>query len=483
MIEIGPEDIARVCNGELIGLAGGGPGPGFPLRAVADSRQVGPGDLFLGLPGDNANGSDFAEDALAAGAWGVVVDREAARRLAGATASGWAIAVDEPISALACLAGEWRRRLNGGRCKVVGITGSVGKTSTKDILIELLKGHLRVQASPQNYNTEIGLPLAILSARADCQCLVLEMAMRGPGQIGELARIAQPTVGLITNVGEVHLELLGTIEAVAEAKAELIAELPAGETCIVPADAEMLRPHWRPEVHTISFSDDTGQREAGGLERAAAAAEGTADVRLRQVEHLDGGTVATVAVGSDLMRVKFNFQHHHNLVNATAAIACAHALGLAASSIDGRDVEVAFCRLRGELIEAGGGIAVINDCYNANPVSMRAALDHLSQCAERRGSERMVAILGEMAELGPREAEFHRQVGIYAARAGVGLLVAVGGLGPHYVEGFDGAGEAVVAADAQEASAQVANMLREGDLVLLKGSRSVGLELVAEGLA
>src|SRR4051794_24916523 len=221
-----PERVAEAAGARLVSDGGRTDGP---RRAVVDSRSVSAGDLFVGLPGERVDGGTFAAGALAAGAWGVLVSPQHA---AGLT-DGAVLAAEDPLAALQQLATAWRRALGA---QVIGITGSTGKTSTKDLLAGMLRPHRRIVATPQNWTPEIGLPLTVLSAPADTEVLVLEMAMRGAGQIAELARIAEPDVGVITNVGPVHLELLGSLEAITEAKLELLRGVRAGGTAIVPGE-------------------------------------------------------------------------------------------------------------------------------------------------------------------------------------------------------------------------------------------------------
>ena len=225
-----PEQIAASMGAEIIAAGG----PGSPQQASIDSRQAGSGALFFGLRGENFDGGRFAGEAIGSGAWGVVLAPAQANDLGGA----WIFAAADPLAAMQALARAWRRALGA---RVVGVTGSVGKTSVKDIARALFPG--RVHANRANLNTEIGLPLSVLEAGADIELMILEMAMRGAGQIGELAAIAEPEVAVITNVGPVHLELLGSVEAIAAAKAELIAALPADGVAIVPARAGELEAH------------------------------------------------------------------------------------------------------------------------------------------------------------------------------------------------------------------------------------------------
>src|SRR4051794_22794654 len=241
-----PEAVARAAGARLVAPA---PHAAGPARVVIDSREVGTGDLFVGLAGGNVDGGRFAPQALAAGAWGVLVEpghADAAR----CARPGALIAADDPLAALGRLATAWRRRLGA---QVIGVTGSTGETAAEDILAGMLAPQRRVVATAQNLNTEIGLPLTVLGAPPGTEVLVLEMAMRGAGQIAELAAIAEPDVGIIVNVGPVHLELLGSIEAIAATKAELLAALKPGGTAVLPAGEALLDPHRRDDVETVTF--------------------------------------------------------------------------------------------------------------------------------------------------------------------------------------------------------------------------------------
>ncbi len=341
----------------------------------------------------------------------------------------------DPGAALAGLARRWAQELAARGARTVGITGSVGKTSTKDILAALLRPvygeHLH--ASAANFNTEIGLPLTLLEASGDTRVLVLEMAMRGMGQIRELAQIAQPQVGVITNIGPVHLELVGTIERVAEAKAELIAELPNGGACVVPAAEEALRPHLRSDVRVLTFA---AQPSVAGA---------AADIRALSAEMREGSMRVEVAAGAERATIDFGFTQMHNLANALAAIGAGHALGHSLGEMAEGASKISFSSLRGEQLELDGAL-IINDCYNANPISMRAALEHLAAVADARDARRRVAVLGDMKELGEGEEAFHRQAGEQAAAAGVDILIAVGDLAEAYAEGYGPQGETHVVA-------------------------------------
>jgi UDP-N-acetylmuramoyl-tripeptide--D-alanyl-D-alanine ligase len=281
------------------------------------------------------------------------------------------------------------------------------------------------------------------------------MAMRGVGQIAELAAIAEPDVGVIVNVGPVHLELLGTLEAIAAAKAELIAGLAPRSTVVVPAGEPLLAPHLRPDLNTVTFGD-------GG------------DVALEQMR--PGGEVVIGAHGREIA-LRPSFGQAHNLRNLLAAVAAALALGIEHSEIgEGGGLQVRFSALRGERLTLPGGVVVINDCYNANPMSMRAAIDDLASTAPAR----RVAVLGDMLELGPEAPRLHREIGLYSAERGVDLLVTVGPLAAEMRSEF--AGESYAVADAGAAAELLQTLLRRGDTMLVKGSRGVGLERVTETL-
>ena len=323
--------------------------------------------------------------------------------------------------------------------RVVGITGSTGKTSTKDILAALCAPSARTVAAEASYNNEIGVPLTLCRLEPDTEVCILELAMRGFGQIAELCEIARPEIGVITNVGPAHLELVGSLEGVVRAKGELVAALPPGGTAILPEEFPVER-------------DDIERRSAS---RARPGAGRRPHDRRRRQLQLHGA-----APGGERGR----------------GAGGARRPGLPRPE----RVDVDLSRWRGEESPLPGGGLLINDAYNANPVSMRAALAYL---VERAGSRRRVAILGEMAELGPGAPAFHREIGVEAAHDGVHALVAVGELAREYLEGAAGVPVTRWYPDAAAAAAAVDEVVEPGDCVLVKASRALGLEVVAEALA
>jgi UDP-N-acetylmuramoyl-tripeptide--D-alanyl-D-alanine ligase len=382
-----------------------------------DSRRIEEGDLFVAVGG----GEDFVAHALARGAAATLVP-------------------DDAHAALAALGGAVRDR---SAARVVGITGAIGKTTTRQILSALCAPHRRTVATEANYNNELGVPLTLCRIEPDTELCLVEMGMRGLGQIASLASFVRPEIGLITNIAPVHLELLGSVENVARAKAELLEALPPGGAAVVPDDP-LLEPY---------------------LTRT--------DIEIRRFGHVE--EPGRYRLGGRTLTLETNYRARHQLDNTLAALIVCELLGV---PIDGGRLQVEFGPLREELVELPGDILLLNDCYNASPQSMRAALAHLAELGPGR---RRVAVLGEMAELGVQAGELHRAVGAAAAAAGVSELVAVGALGREYASTASGVRTSLVAT-AAEAAAVLARLLRPGDVVLVKGSRAAGLEAVAANL-
>ena len=421
------------------------PGPG----SIRVARR--PGSCSWACKGARSDGGAHAPAALRAGAWGVLVAPEHAAAALAEDPAGAVLEHPDPLAGLQALALAWREELGRGGTRIVAITGSTGKTSTKDILAALLAPVARTAASPANHNTEIGLPLAILAAGEDVEVLVLEMAMRGRGQIAELTAIARPEVGVIVNVGAAHLELLGSLEAIAAAKAELIAGMASGSTAVVPFGEPLLASHLRDDLRTVSFGDDG------------------ADVTLAE-RRPDGSVV--IRYHDEVLQLRPSFSQAHNLRNLLAAVAAARSLGYTPEG----ELRVEFSAMRGQRHALPGGGLLIEDCYNANPMSMRAALEDLAASAPGR----RVAVLGDMLELGEQAPALHREVGRQAGQAGVELLVAVGSQAGEIAAAF--AGEARTVPDARPPPGWCRRLLAPGDTVLVKGSRGVGLEVVCGAL-
>ena len=446
MIPLSLGEAAAACGGRLLGAD-----PEAVITGVTvDSRAVHPGDLFVGLRGERADGDDFASAALKAGAAAVVVRHGTSDAMRSATPR---IAVDDGLAALGALAGAVRRRSSA---RVVAITGSAGKTSTKDILAALLAPVARLVATRGNFNNEIGVPLTLFELEPDTEVVVCELAMRGRGQIAELAAIVQPDVGVITNIAPVHLELVGTIEQVAAAKAEIISEVGQG-SLVVPVDEALLEPHL--QYHTgrlVTFGAD------GDVCVVESRAEGFE-------------THALIDAFGHRATFDFSFSGGHYLSDALAALGAFLALGYRLEEAKPGAPTIEFSALRGVLVPLPGDGLLLNDAYNANPLSMKAAIDHLCEVG---GERPRVALLGDMFELGKDAAAFHRGVGEHAAARGVGVLAA-GELAREYVVGA-GAGEWFPSVDALIAA--LPGALAPGSAVLVKASRGMRFERVADAV-
>jgi UDP-N-acetylmuramoyl-tripeptide--D-alanyl-D-alanine ligase len=426
---------------------------------VVDSRAASPGALFVALPGERADGHAFVHDALARGAAAALVRR-------GWEGPGSVVEVQDPARALIDLARNERGNL---RATVVGITGSTGKTSTKDLTAAVLAERFVVAASPASFNNEVGLPLTILSATEETEALVCEMGSRGPGHIRLLCEVAGPHVGVVTNVGVAHMELFGSPEALRDAKAELPEALPPGGTAVLNADDAVARSFAKrtPAATVVLFgTGDDAQVRARGI--SVSRETGAADFELIT----PGGSA----------RVRLSVPGEHMVANALAAAAVGWSLGMsadkAAPALEGASVSAG----RMQVVRAGG-IRVVDDSYNANPASMAAALKAARWMA---GRSRCVAVLGHMAELGPISHEQHLRIGELVARLGIDRLVVVGpeasliavgaereGVEPDHVDLCD---------DVSQAIDVLTGMVRPGDLVLVKASRVARLERVVEAL-
>ncbi|HEY3999528.1 MAG TPA: UDP-N-acetylmuramoyl-tripeptide--D-alanyl-D-alanine ligase [Candidatus Xenobia bacterium] len=442
---------------DVIFATGGVPEARLPalstgVRGVTtDSRRVRAGELFVPLRGERFDGHRFLAQALGDGAVACLSEE---------AFEGPVVRVGNTLAAYQALA-RWHRE-QFPQCAVVAVTGSNGKTLTKDLLAHLLSQSRPVIKTPANLNNEIGLPQTLFLIGEGTEAAVVEMGMRGRGQIAELAAIARPQVGVITTIGEAHLELLGSREAIADAKAELVEGLAPGGTSVLPRD----NPYY----------ERLRAKASGPVLTFGSHAE--ADVRVVAFEPLGWhGSRVRVSVTGQELTVDFPLLGRHLVDNLLAALAACRALG-APLKLDLSKFEASGQRL--EPVRTGRGMAVINDAYNASPTSVRGALELLPHlpCQGRR-----IAVLGDMLELGPVEVSAHEDVGRMAARVGVDVLVAVGERSRRMAEVFGESGRPVVrAAHAAQAVDEVLKLVRPEDLVLVKASHSIGLEAVVEAL-
>ena len=437
-----------------------GPADAAFRRTVTDSREVEPGDLFFALHGAHHDGHDFAGEAIAGGAAGLVVERPLD------VSDGVTVfQVSDSLSALQRLAAYWRAR---HEVRVVGVTGSVGKTTCKEIVAAVLGARWRVHKSEFNRNTEIGLPLALLQLAPEHERAVLEMAMYGPGEIELLCRIAQPQIGVVMNVGPVHMERLGSMGAIVAAKAELVEALPQGGLAVLNGDdAPVAAMATRTRARVLLF----GRSEQCHVRGSDLTGRGLDGISFR-LSYQD----SSVAVETPL-------PGRHHLYPCLAAAAVGLAEGMALSEIADA-LSQAPPELRLRVLPGPNGSTILDDSYNASPQSMLAALDLLSELSPGRGGGRRIALLGEMRELGAAEDEGHRQVGERAADC-VDLLLVVGERARPLYEAARSAGsaEARFLTLADEAIPILRAELQPGDHLLVKASRAVALESVVGALA
>ena len=452
-------DVATAAGGRLVSGA-----PSTPVGRVSiDSRTAAAGDFFFAIRGERFDGHAFVTDAVAKGAAGVVV--EDAGAAAGANAAV-VIEVADTTKGLQDLA-RFVRRASGAR--VVAITGSAGKTTTKEICAELLSAKYRVFRNKGNLNNHIGLPLSLLELRAGPEVAVVELGMNHAGEIRTLVGIAEPSVRVWTNVGDAHIGFFESADAIADAKGELVEQASADDVLVANADD--------PRVM------DRARRFAGRLVTFGIAA--SADVQARDVEMrgLDG-TRATVQTPAGEFALATPLLGLGNLANVLAATAVAVTLGVPLTAIAERAATLRAAHHRGELLRLPGGITLIDDSYNSSPTALKRSLETVGAAT---GSARKLAILGEMRELGEHATRLHEECGRAAAAAGLQFLIAVGGDPARDLAGAAvGAGMAadcVVHVPSKKEAAEVAlQRVRAGDLVLVKGSRSIGLDTVVERL-
>jgi UDP-N-acetylmuramoyl-tripeptide--D-alanyl-D-alanine ligase len=456
VIALSLAEIAEIVGGQSYDI----PDPSVRITGpvVIDSRAVQPGSLFAAFDGEHVDGHDYAQRAVTAGAAAVL-----AARPVGVPA----IVVDDVQTALGALARAVVGKLG---TEVVALTGSAGKTSTKDLIAQLLQRHAPTVWTPGSLNNEIGLPLTALRAAEDTRHLVLEMGARGIGHIRYLTGLTPPRIGLVLNVGTAHIGEFGGREQIAEAKGELVEELPETGVAVLNADDPLVRAmSSRTKARVVLFGEADD-----------------ADVRAENVRLTGQGQPAfTLRTPTGCSDVTMRLYGEHHVSNALAAAAVAHELGMSVDEIALALSEAGtLSRWRMEVTERPDGVTIVNDAYNANPESMRAALRALAAMGAGR---RTWAVLGHMAELGDEALAEHDAVGRLAVRLNVSKLVAVGGreaswlqLGA-YNEGSWGE-ESVHVSDAQAAIDLLRSELRPGDVVLVKASRSVGLERVALAL-
>ena len=470
-MEISVSDIAKVTGGQFIGDESA-------LRRIVsgltwDSRTIMPDNVFLAMPGLRVDGNDFIRGAIQRGAGVIVCTRMPSDNVI-AVAGEFAcpmVVVDDGIDALEKIAGFWRDKLHA---IVIGVTGSTGKTSTKDFLRSVFSQRFKTAATQGNQNNEIGVPATILAADEDTEVLIVELGMRGMHQIEHLCTFVKPSIAVVTNIGVSHMELLGSRENIAHAKSELLSALPDTGFAVLNADDEftpLLEGFAHLEergviVHSYGFSPE-------------------AEVHAQDVSY-DAEARASFEVvtpSADPVPVTLSISGKHNVSNALAAYAAGLNMGIAPEDIARGLAEAKASGMRMEIIHTPDGITIVNDAYNANPDSMRASISTLSTL---EGAGRRIAVLGDMGELGSDEYQLHVDVGTFAAQADLDMLVCIGTLSVGIKSGALAADMDTACVKSftgvEEAQQFLEKYVREGDIVLVKASRFMELERIVKGL-
>lgn len=484
MIPLRLSEIASLVGGSLVGDDALVTAPAF-----VDSRAVEQGGLFVALAGERVDGHAYAASAVAAGAAGVL----------GARPTGVpTVVVDDPAVALGLLARHVRDALP--ELTVLALTGSQGKTGTKDFLAQLLAADGETVATAGNLNNELGVPLTVLRATASTRYLVVEMGARGIGHISYLCGIARPDVAAVINVGTAHLGEFGTQEAIAQAKGEIVEALAPDGVAVLNADDPLVAAMAsRTSAHVLAWGEraepfDPAPRETAGLAqpdptiRAGAEPNGSVTFGAVTLDEL-GRPAAEFVIDGLAQRLQLQEIGRHQVLNAAAALAMAVAAGVPArTALTALGAARSLSRWRMEVHDRpwqAGSVTVVNDAYNASPDAMRAALDTLAGIGERSG-RRTVAVLAEMRELGDDAERIHAETGAHAATVGIDVLLVVGDAAAPMLTGAskisEWSGTAIPAPDRAAALAWLRENVAAGDVVLVKASRGAALEVVAEGL-
>jgi len=424
---------------------------------TTDSRRLNHGALFVALKGEFFNGEDFAEESLNKGAAAVLVSKNFDKNL-----DGVVLKVDDTLTAYRKIAGAWRNRF---KIPIVAVTGSNGKTTTKDLTAAALNSLGHVQKTSGNFNNEVGVPMTLLELNDKHKAAVVEIGMRGLGQIESLAQVVKPTIGIVTNVSETHFELLGSIENIAKAKGELVSEIPAGGTIILNADNR----------HTAKMKNLAG----AGVKVVTYGLERGADLTAKNILIGSVATEFTLNVGGAEYDFEIPMLGRHNVSNALAAIAAGLSIGLSVEEIQRGISTLTTTKMRFEVIRRDG-LTIINDAYNASPASMRVAIKTTSEIYGQSG--RLIAVLGDMMELGDISEHVHREIGAELVENKFDMLITLGELGKFIAAGAKDTGlKNIYSFDTHEAAAKkILELVKDGDTILFKASHVMHMEKIIE---
>lgn len=436
------EVIKNVCDKKFVGV-------------TTDSRKISKGSLFIALQGEKFNGEDFVEESFKKGATAAIVSKNFSRAV-----DGVIIKVDDTLNAYQQIASAWRDKFN---IPIIAITGSTGKTTTKDLTAAVLGSLGKVLKTSANFNNEIGVPMTLLELNENHKAAVVEIGMRGLGQIKNLAKIVKPTIAIVTNVNETHIELLGSMENIARAKGELVEAIQSGGAVILNADnfyTEFLKKLANPEVKILTH----------GIEHDA-------DLKAENISITNSVTDFDMNYKNKIYHFDLPIIGRHNVSNAMSAIAAGIAAGVSIQQARQGLSTLVTTKMRFEVIHRDK-ITIINDAYNASPASMRAAIKTAAEIYENR----KIAVLGDMFELGDISEKVHREVGECVAENNFDILITVGELGKFIAEGAKSAGmEKIFVTDSHENAAKtLRGILQADDVVLFKASHGMHLEKIIE---
>ena len=456
MNKITLEEILKVTGAEIFGNNVEDEKNFFVSGITTDSRKIYDGVLFVALKGEKFNGEDFAEDALKKGAAAVLVSKTAKNF----STDKIILKVEDTLTAYQKISQSWRERF---KIPVIAITGSNGKTTTKDLTAAALHSLGEIQKTSANFNNEIGVPLTLLGITEDSKAAVVEIGMRGLGQIESLAKIVQPNIGIVTNVNETHIEILKSVENIAKAKGELVEAIPEGGTVILNADNK--------------FTADMKKLAKPGVKIITYGIENPADLMAEKILVCDSSTDFNLKYGGEIFDFEIPVIGRHNVSNALAAIAAGLTLGLSVKEIRKGFSTLATTKMRFEVIRRDG-ITIVNDAYNASPASMRVAIQTVGEIYEGR----KIAVLGDMLELGEISEKVHREVGTELVENNFDTLITFGELGKFIAEGAKDAGlkNVFVTSTHEESAKKILSVIHAGDTVLFKASHGMHLEKIIE---
>ena len=468
MEQISLKEILRITGADLIANKkwGGADGSSKAVRlplvnyhvkgVTTDSRKISDGVLFVALKGENFNGEDFAEDALRKGAGAVLVSKTANTH----QISGVVLKVDDTLTAYQQISRSWRDRF---KIPVIAITGSTGKTTTKDLTAAAISSLGDIQKTTANFNNEIGVPMTLLGITEKSRAAVVEIGMRGLGQIENLARYVKPTIAIVTNVNETHIEILGSIENIAKAKSELVESIQSGGTVILNADNK----------YTLAMKNLVND----GVKIFTYGLDNQADLTAENILIKDNSTEFNLRYGGEIYNFEIPLKGRHNVSNALSAIAAGLSLGISIEDIRKGFTKMTASKMRFEVIKRDN-FTIINDAYNASPASMRASIQTVAEIY----SGRKIAVLGDMLELGEISEKVHREIGAELVKNNFDTLITYGELGKFIAAGAkDSVMENIFITTTHEESAKkILSILRDGDIILFKASHGMHLEKIIE---